>query len=185
MARKEKNHFSSSVLEVSEVMHNALGHSTVGKVLTKAIAGSQSSSYRQMDWTSRNITYRIKSTIKVPGDPEAGIVPRYWNRAAIMASPKHRVRDLNDYKGGKEAIAYISDEVVHVGVLATEGALFGELNEEELAISMRLGKGRLEATMGIWLPDDREFLGVRNVRLVETSAFVPSLATNYPGISLS
>ena len=190
MAGTEEPHFSKTVLDLSERTHQAIGHSKVGKAVTKAITGSPYPGYRQLDWYSRGVTSEVKSTIKVPGDPHAGIVPRFWNRAAIMAMPRSDIRKVEQTRdllppSYKEAVAYISDDVVHVGTMATESFLFELLNKEERATAMRLGKGPLEATMGLWIPKERHFISFDNVRVVEPAVFVSSLPQDYPGLALT
>jgi hypothetical protein len=75
---------------------------------------------------------------------------------------------------------YISDGVVRVGIEPnpfhqTRDDLFGATpmaDSNERAIAMRRGKGSLEATMGIWLPFDRTFVSVEDLRIVQQSVEV-------------
>lgn len=189
MAGKEKspdrNHFGKRVLDISERAHRALGHTAAGRAVTSLVAGSSYDGYRQLDWYSRNITSEVKTTIKVPGDPKAGPVPRFWKNAAVLAAPSEEVENLRG-RHYKEAVAYLSEGVLHVGALATEWALLEHLSLKERAIAMRLGRGPLEATMGIWLPNEKHFISVENIRTVEESIPIDNLAQRFarPGLAL-
>jgi hypothetical protein len=190
MSNPERNHFGKTVLDLSERAHHALGHSLVGKAVTRAVTGSQYPGYRQLDYFSRNVTSDIKNTVRVSGDPNAGIVPRFWYRALIMSTPQEELNDLlidmrsNSKHSPQEAIAYISEGTVHVGAPYEQKALFG-FYKDERAVAMRLGKGSLEATMGLWIPEERHFTSVENLNVVAPGAAVRTLAVNYPGLNIA
>jgi len=164
-----------------------VGHSTFGRAFTKVIAGSYSPAYGQLDWRAPHMS-RIRGTVAVSGDRYAGRLPRNWNRAMVMAFPIEELEDLKAHASTiahEEAVAYISERVVHVGTKATQGYLFERLNEEEMAIGMRIGRGPLEATPGIWLPDREAFSSVKHVRVVEAAIPVSALISEYPGMVMT
>jgi hypothetical protein len=106
----------------------------------------------------------------------------------VMAFPVEELEELKEYAvavAHEEAIAYTSEKVVHVGTKATRGYLFEQLSEEEMAIGMRLGRGPLQATAGIWLPETESFVSVRHLRVVETAIPVNALIYEYPGMALT
>ena len=187
MLSSEKNHFGKRVLDYSERAHQKLGHSALGRTVTRAIAGSSSPAYVQLNWYSRGVTADTGARAKVAGDPQAGPVPRFWNRAAVLASHSEdieRLKSTAEDVEHKEAVAYVSEGVWHVGIMASEGALFEELNERENAVAMRLGKGSLNAAMGIWIPTEKHFMGAGTIRTVDQYAYVRTFVADYPGLNL-
>lgn len=183
----EDPHFSSTVLDLSERVQQAIGHTKVGGRIVGVFTGSTSPVYRQLDWRSQNIKKEVKGTVKVAGDPQAGRLARNWNESLLMAASEEGVGRLKDQAGAapyKEAVAYVSESVVHVGTLATEDYLFTEIAEEKRAIAMRRGRGPLQATMGLWLPEDRMFLGAEDVWAVDAIP-VSALPSKYPGVLLT
>jgi hypothetical protein len=117
MSTTEESHFSKFQLDLSE----RIGNTALGRSIAKPFVGSVSPAYRQLDWYSRNITYEIKSIERFHGDPLATKLPRFWTRAAVMASLEEEVNDLKETRGivppdHQEAVAYLSDDIWHVGI---------------------------------------------------------------------
>lgn len=189
MAEAEKPHFSSRTLGLSEGFQKRFGHTLVGGFVTNVVAGSNSPMFRQLVYQSKDVSSSIAETVSVEGDKFAGRFPRRWPKAIIMAIELKRLSELKAeaYEEGalcKEAVAYIADDVVHVGSKRTEGILFTKLNYYDVAIAMRRGRGPLQATMGIWLPETRHFEGVSGVKVVEPSVQISALTHDYPGTLL-
>jgi hypothetical protein len=186
----EQPHFSRRGLTAAERAQRVLGQTTIGRSLTKAVAGSSYPLYRQLDWHSPDYPFNppdLEATINVPGDKHAGIVPRFWHKAMVMAFPTEdleKLRQDNFRSPQKRAVAYVADNTVHVGTQANEGYLFERLTKNELTVAMRLGKGPLEATAGLWLPDERTFESVEHLRVVEEAIPITALVEKYPGIKL-
>jgi hypothetical protein len=157
--------------------------------VVRAFAGSTSPNYIQADWYSglslEGMTAEVKSTVTVPGDPIAGKLPRNWINAMIMATTDEEMRALHEEAKARrqqEAVAYIAEGVVRVGVDPNRASLplFGRLSrmgeDNERAIAMRLGGAPLEATMGLWLPSERAFVGVETLCLVNEGVHVNQFA---------
>ena len=182
MADPEKPHFSNTTLGVSERLQQVLG----GRLMS-VFSGSDSPNYRQLNWFSRRIETSIQSTINVPGNLLAGRLPRSWDIAVIMATRDEELDKLTSYGDDQqEAVAYISKGVVHVGTHPEGDNLFGFLDDnfEECAIAMRLGRGPLEATMGMWFPHDRHFMSVGSARVDTPEIHINRLPDEHPGMSL-
>jgi hypothetical protein len=190
MSTTEESHFSKFQLDLSE----RIGNTALGRSIAKPFVGSVSPAYRQLDWYSRNITYEIKSIERFHGDPLATKLPRFWTRAAVMASLEEEVNDLKETRGivppdHQEAVAYLSDDIWHVGIDHDQSPILGKLNKHDLAIAMRLGKGPLIATMGLWSPIERHFVSVPNVEVINPWVYVgtfhQSLYEKYPSVLLT
>jgi hypothetical protein len=186
----ERPHFSKRFLIASEHAQRTIGQTSIGRSLTKAVAGSSYPLYRQLDWHTPDYPYNppdLRATIKVPGDRNAGRVPRFWRMATVIAFPTEELEELrieNFKSPQKRAVSYVAENTVHVGTQPNEGYLFERYTKNELAIAMRLGKGPLEATVGLWLPDERTFESVGQLRVVEAAIPVSALVEQYPGIKL-
>jgi hypothetical protein len=108
---------------------------------------------------------------------------RFWGNAAVIAVPNFEA-DPVWQQGGVEALAYISEGVTHVGTLPEGDKLFYALNNEEVAIGMRLGHDALLAVMGIWLPDQRHFEETPDRTIINYRTPVDSFHIDYPGLLL-
>jgi hypothetical protein len=199
MAANEKPHFSERVLSISEQAQHAIGHSAVSQAAVRAFTGSRSPAYRLLDWQSKGVQMEDHEieTVKVPGNPNATRLSRYWNVAAVIASEVALLDTIkNEYAQFEiqEAVAYFTDGTAHVGTLqAAEGQLFQPYAEDqndeitipaERVIAMRLGKGPLEATMGIWVAEQRLFVASESIRVIEPIVPVDAVARDYPGVVL-
>lgn len=177
----ERPAFSKRMLDLGERAQHALGHSALGGRLVGVVAGSRSPAYRQLDWFSRDIEAEIYATASADGDPYAGRLPRNWHTAVVIATTVEELAKLEQKAGSRAyqpAVAYVAQNVVRVGVDPHDrGPLFGWNAPDERAVGMRLGRGPLEAAMGIWLPDDRAFVSTASVHVahkrVRVSEFSP------------
>ena len=191
MSNNEKPHFPRLTLGLAE----RASRNQIGRGVAKIVAGSSSRSYLQGEWYSElslaDISTNVRKTAKVPGDSTAGWLPRNWANAMVMATPEEDLQKLyeeTEYSpdhmfSHQQAVAYIADDVVHVGIapfyimhrkMAEFHSLFGRLeptgeDKSERAVAMRIGQGPLEATMGVWLAEDRHFVGVETLRVVADS----------------
>jgi hypothetical protein len=180
------------LITFGERAQRAIGHNMAGKVIINAFSGSSSPGTVRGDWYSNIAEPEINSVIKVAGNPNAGWLARNWNTAMIMATPLEELVALYDEVNSAEqrhAVAYVTDDIVHVGIRAKGHTIgFGKINErEDRAVALRLGRGPLEATMGVWLPDERTFVSVSSVRVVETDCPVSAVGSKngpYPSVSL-
>lgn len=191
MSRRSKD-FSKSVLTASEHFQYAVSHTAVGRGFISLFTGSKSPAYHQLDWRSGNMYSELRSTVEVPGDENAGRLARNWARALVMGVDRNIMDNLKAEGHPlkrQEAIAYVSEDVVHVGTLAT-GLLFEVIHDEQnrdkeyLGVAMRLGRAPLQAAMGIWLPEERAFVGSEGVEVLNPAANVPTLHYDYPGVRL-
>jgi hypothetical protein len=190
MAGRSEHDFSERVLVVAEETQKAIGHTRLGGLLIKAITGSKSPAYVQLDWQSSGIKTTVKDTVKVLGDPQAGRLARHWYTAMMMATSEEELLELERDTGKPDerqrAIAYIADAVVHVGTHPDRAEpLLGRTGPKELGVAMRLGQSSLEATCGLWIPEEKAFVGVEAVRVVEPHIAVEDLPERYPGVSLT
>ena len=185
MSNSEKPHFSNRALELAEGAQAAIGNLSISKMMVSAVTGSNSSSYRQFNWQSKGITANILPKEPIPGDPSVRrLAPaRFWHNAAVIAVPNFEADPVWE-QGGVEAIAYVSKGVPHVGTLREDTKIFNPLNNDEVALGMRLASGLLLPAMGIWLPDERHFEESPGHRVVADKTPVNSFDTDYPGLLL-
>jgi hypothetical protein len=191
MSNNEKRHVSRLTLGLAE----RASRNQIGRGLAKIVAGSSSRSYLQGEWYSelslRGMSTDVRKTVTVPGDPTAGKLPRNWRNAMVMAATDEALQKLYEetedssshWFDREHAVAYIADDIVHVGIapqyilhrkVAEYHNLFRRMepaggSKSERAVAMRIGQAPLEATMGLWLPDDRHFVGVETLRVVTDS----------------
>jgi hypothetical protein len=189
MSDLEKPHFSKSILRTSEGLQRAVGHTMVGGLLMRALTGSSSPNYQQLDWFSHDVDSTVHNTVMVGGNHRAAKLARNWDMAMIMGTPDDELDELAALGvGQKEAVGYISDEVLHVGVAPgdeDESMLFGGHKSEPWStVAMRKGRGPLEATMGVWLPEDRLFISVRELYIVKPDIHIGMLEQQYPKLPL-
>lgn len=188
MTAVEKPHFSNPVLRASERARDLLWKSRIGRALDDVVSGSSSPAACKLSWSSLRIEQgRLTGgAIEVPKDPHAGILPRGWTRSVIIAAELEELDWLYENAGSEpqhQAVGYIAKNTLHVG-FNPEGSLFDQ-SDKEAAVAMRLGRGSLIATMGLWLPGRRYFAGVTNPKAVETNFPIGALHTQYPSVRLA
>ena len=187
MRNPEKYPYSNRFLGLAERTQEAIGHSRLGRAAISLTNGSRSPMYYQLDWFSKNVASEIRSTVTLQADPNAGLLPRRWRNASVIAMRDIELLelDISPRQSVKEAVAYTTEGVLHVGTRPDRKRLFRDLNEDEFAVAMRLAPGPVDATMGLWIPEERKFTGVKNVRTVEPSVHIDELPTQYPGVLLT
>lgn len=185
MSEVSRPAFSKGVLDLSERFQRAVGHTELGSRVVRAFTGSSSMAYRQYDWYSAGITSEVKGVILAPGDPEAGRLARNWKTALVMACDLEEIRGhQEEHTGAQEAIAYISEDVVHVGVRPVDYYAFKQISPDKLATAMRIGRAPLQAMMGLYLPDERHFIGAGSTESIDRMPVRHDLTINYPGVLL-
>lgn len=194
MANPDKPHFSNRVLTIAEQTQQAIGHTRLGGKVIKAFTGSTSPNYVQLDWRSRGIDAHVTKTVKVPGDPNAGLLARNWNTAVILAISEDELREIAQGAGKpgeyQAAVAYIVKDVVRVGTNPNHRAgvpesVFARYSDEEIAVAMRVGRRTLEAAAGIWMPQERAFESVHGIRIATPDMQVDNLQVAYPNVLLA
>jgi len=170
----EGPHFSKRTLEFGA----PISRTRLGRIITQPFTGSGSPNEIRAAWYA-NVHAEAEQWVSVPGDPNAGGWPRGWLNAMVMSTTEEEVQDLDDtYRrsDAREAVAYRSEEIVHVGIHPNQVALFGRLRKErfldEWAAGMRIGRGPLEASMGVWLPGEEAFIGASVLKLVHKEVHV-------------
>jgi hypothetical protein len=184
MSNRENQAFPELVLGLSERIQRSFGHTVLGSRLIRTFAGSTSPNYIQADWYSElsfsGMTTDVKNTVTVTGDRISGRLPRHWLTAMVMATTSEELESLREETathGQQEAVAYIADDIVHVGVDPNRASLplFGRLamsNDNEHVIAMRKSQKPLQATMGLWLPAERAFVGVETLHIINEEVAV-------------
>jgi hypothetical protein len=191
MARNtDRNHYSKRQLSWAERTQELIGRSGVGKVgknLINITNGSRHPGYLQLNWFSKRVDADVKAKIHVEGDQRAGLLPRLWMQSVLLQVDRAEIEGmLEDNRGSQEATAYMSEDVAHVGRLGNKrNGILKATSPEASAVAMRLGKGSLDATVGIWIPEERHFESVQGVEVVEYPIHIDDLADRYPGINLT
>jgi hypothetical protein len=123
---------------------------------------------------------------EIDGDPDAGRMPRRWHNVAVLATD-HTVYDGLDpeylSKPGrtKDAIAWISEGIVRIGVSADADNLFGGTvvgDESKFTVAKRLSTENLRATIGLWLPAEQRLVVGNNVSVLNPSLPINELAAD-------
>jgi hypothetical protein len=176
-----KHDFSNRTLSLAEAFQEKAGHSGIGRAVIRAITGSSSDNYAQLNWFSSGVQVEGRIQVTVNGDPTAGRVPRFWNLAFILGSSNEALADLYQHAGRlrkHEAVAYVTQgDVWHVGAHPNQPHLFRESDNGEGIIAMRHGRSPASVSMGLWLPDERVYLGSYGTRVVEQEVPLSDLSS--------
>lgn len=184
MSEVNRPKLSKNVLDLSERFQRAVGHTVLGGNVIRAFTGSSSMAYRQLDWYSANVTSEVRGVVVAPGDPKAGRLARNWNTAVVMACELEEIREYKQYTGAKEAVAYDSEGVVHVGTMPTDHYMFKQIAPSRAAMAMRVGRETFRAMMGLYLPEEQHFIGFRSTKIIDRVPVQQDLSINYPGVLL-
>jgi hypothetical protein len=192
MSQAEQPHFSERTLNLAETSQRLLG--SLGQPLVRAISGSSSPAYIQLEWSKQDqLNIDDYTWVGVPGDPQAGKIPRNWRRAAVLGTQWGALSKLYDKIDepvhAMEALAFVADDSIRVGVKENGYSLFRSLlrpneNGKYAAVAMRLGRGPLQATMGLWLPEKEQLLAADDIEVITPSTSVRQLSSQYPRASL-
>jgi hypothetical protein len=166
MPEQEKSAVPELLLDIGEKLQ------FLGGVLSAPITGSSSSSYQRFIYHKQPDIHpsEIQPVLSIPGDSETDhwsrqIIPRRWPNIAVIGTLWEELADVyveNRSHRLQQAVVYISEDSVNgsvrMGMSRDEkDYMFGRLQKHEnyAAIGLRLGKGALHATMGLWDSDDR------------------------------
>ena len=189
MSNSNKPFFSKNVLDVAERVQRAVGHSDAGRAVVRIFTGSPSPVYEQLNWRSQGAQADVPSPVLAPGNIYAGKFVRHWYNAAIIGAARGEVADLkSDHEAAHpvEAITYKSSGIWHIGVMATDEALFAPIpHEPQVGVAMRVGSNDLTASMGLWLPEQEAFVGFESTRLVQATIPIGSIPGRYPSMRLT
>jgi len=187
-SKPDKPHFPNPMLHLGMTIERT----NLGRALMDPFTKSSAPNVVKAEWHA-NVTAVALDWIRLSGDTQAGWLPRNWNRGMVMSTTEEEIARFEDtYRNYdiREAVAFRSDNEVHVGVRPGQVSLFGRLlvhpHHGEWAAGLRRGRGPLEAHMGIWLPEEEAFIGARALHLVyeslHTSEFKPQsiLASRVP-----
>jgi hypothetical protein len=171
------------LLIAGERAQHMVGHTRLGSSIIRAyFTGSESPSYRQLDWQSWGITAQIHGLAEAGGDPKAGRFAKDWPNATVIGASRQDFSNLERDAGdvsSRQAIAYIVDGAPHVGTLPPDSdeLLFRELGTDttKLAVATRLGRNAVTISLGLWLEASREFRGVEQPEIVVPSVAVAQL----------
>lgn len=183
MSTAEKPAFSKRTLQAAEHVQRLLGD--FGEPVVRLFTGSSSPVYHQLRWFSTNIDPYNIATVTAPGDPEAGRLARNWDRAIIMMVGKRALGRASLWQeDSRQAVGFVSDSVVHVGILP-RGVIFGSgLVPGTATVAMRQSRKPIEATMGLWLPEEGRMVVPTELELVDALVPVDDLARSHQGTPL-
>jgi len=184
MSETSRPAFSKGVLDLAERFQRAVGHTELGSKVVRAFTGSTSIAYRQLDWFSAGVTSETRGVVVAPGDPPAGRLARNWNTAVIMACELEEIKEYEQEPDAKEAVAYISEDVVHVGTRPIDHYMFKQIEPGKAAMAMRVGRAPLQAMMGVYVPGERHFIGAGSTEVIDRVPVLHDLTINYPGVLL-
>jgi len=187
MTDYNKPSFSDRALNQFEAFQYHFGKTRFGGLVVTAFTGSSSPAYEQLLWLPRSQVQSatISQAVEVPGDPYARGSARLWDRLAVLAVNQHEMQRLRT-ADNQEAVAYIADKVVHVGIMATEGALLSDVGYDQAAVAVRRGPGDATFTVGVYAPDQQAFTSVANggVKIRDGNLPLHLLPASYPGVKL-
>jgi hypothetical protein len=133
--------------------------SLLGKIITEPRA--KVPAYVAMSWFPGKLaTNSIDNWLTFYGDMDSSRLPSGYKRAGIISFDKEPIDDEQYFYGGRHAVAFALGSAVMIGLAHNpEAEIFGSEpgNDKRYATAMRIGKGTLQATVGIW-SDKKGFL---------------------------
>lgn len=187
MHSPERSHFSVLQHDVAERLSFLSTVWPANKAVDWFQGADKTPAHSRIKWRSNLRTDIPQNRVEVDGNPEAGYLIRNWSTALVMVGSEVELEELRGELGpdARDALAYIADDVPRVGVRYDGDRLFA-VNEalQNVYGAMRIGRGPLVATMGIWSPDQDRFVGLRNIVADKTAAPVSTLHEMYPGIRI-
>ncbi len=183
MRTAEKPAFSKRTLQVAERVQRLLGD--VGEPVVRLFTGSSSPVYHQLRWFSTNIDPSNIATVTAQGDPEAGRLARNWDNALVMMVGNRALEYASLWQeGGRQAVGYVSEDVLHVGILP-ETVKFGHgIVPDTATAAMRQGRNQLQATMGLWLAEEKRMVVPAELQLVDSLVPIGDLPCYHQGTPL-
>lgn len=163
-------------------MHRRLGGT--GAPIVRLFTGSSSPVYHQLHWLETDIRPSSIATVKAGGDRKAGRLARNWDRALVMTVGRTALESIvSSSKDYRLAVGFVSDDILHVGLLP-EGVMFGyEANGHTATAAMRQGRHLTETTMGVWTPDGKIIIPA-DLNILSTLVPVNDLPRTHPGTPL-
>jgi hypothetical protein len=197
----EKPHFSGKVLDAAERAQRTLD--AIGAPVVNMVAGSSSPAYRQLRWAKQaHLNPHDFEWCEVPGDPSAGLLPRFWKNAVVLGvnpDTMRSARAANSNRGERvdQAIVY-EHNGIRVGVSSDDDdMIFGHQiiwdtpsrpgylpSHDAATVAVRLGRGPLRVTMGLWFPDQKNLVVPSGVEIVEAGIPIDSLTDKYSHTAL-
>lgn len=158
-----------------------LSHTGPGRYVT----GSDSRAFVRLEASNQpGINPDDIDWCEISGDPEAGRIPRRWDTVAVLAT-SHSIYNgidpeyLREPGQVKDAIAWISEGIVRVGVSPDSDNLFGGTvieGESRFVVAKRRSANPVEATLGLWVPAERRFIEAPQTSVVDGSLPLDGLA---------
>ena len=107
-------HFPNFILKLSEQFQASQASKWLGWVVVNAFTGSSSPAYRQLLWHSEKQQH--VQTVPITADRYAGPIPRLWRSAVILGVSALELNNAREqHPHAPHAVAYASDDVLHVG----------------------------------------------------------------------
>lgn len=190
MSRNSEGAFSRRTLDLSEKFQEFGGKAV--EPIVRAFAGSSNPAYTQLNWRKQAHLSRsdLGGVLTIDGDPEAGLLPRTWKTAVVLGTSQdeldRRAETASEFGelDVQEAVAYVSDDTVRIGTMPdSDDRLFARQHPFKYFVAMRLGPKTLRATMGLWIPEDGEFIQGRNVHVYQIRS-QDQIAQAYPDIRI-
>lgn len=166
---------SNFSLTLGEKFQHKLGHTRAGRYAIKRTVGLKTDHYEQLDWFSGKMTGNLVKTLTVNGDPSAPWWPANRTKLSLSQFDEEEFEALREElepRGPLEATYYLQETmrtkktVVHVGIKATEGALFNPTAIGKLGSYNGVGGGPLRFGNGFWLPAERHLEGLKSLEVV-------------------
>lgn len=190
MSRRKKPSFSDGALYAAEAFQSVAKHFRLGRTVVSAVSGSRSPAYEQLIWLPPwKINYaNVAHTVRVSGNRSAGRMARNWGQATVLAAPRLELRRLqNLYPESSEAVAYRSAKAWHVGVSAVKNSVLSAVEDDLMAVAVRIGTGDAEFSVGRYDPHRKHYISVER-GLIELNGGLPvpveSLPSMHPGVKL-
>ncbi len=134
------------------------------------LAGFDGFAYTPVRWLYTGMpTDTVRNWVTVPGRGDAGRTPRGYRQVAVLACDAAQITLMHeDDRQAHDAVAYALGKAVMIGVLP-EHRLFYPTELGEKLVGMRLGRGDLVASMGVWSPGSGVYTPTESpVRLANT-----------------
>ena len=182
--------FSRRTLDFSEKFQE-LGGKVVQPIVW-AVAGSSNPAYTQLQWRKQThiSPSDLGGVLTIDGDPEAGLLPRNWKNAVVLGTSQdeldQRAETASEFGelDVQEAVAYVSDDTVRIGTMPdSDDRMFARKHPFKYFVAMRLGPKVLRATMGLWIPENGEFIQGRKVNVYQIRS-QDQIADTYPDIRI-
>jgi len=129
------------------------------------IGGADVDAYTPVRWRYNGMAVKnVSNWVEIEGNPEHGNTPKNYRETAILAVDSEELNGLEEFaRPSRPAVAYACGKAVVVGIFP-EGRDFNR-TVREAAVGMRIGKGELRASVGIWRPSTQAYIPASTVRV--------------------